>query len=79
MIKLFIGHHLVNQQPLAVQHGSGGSRSGSQHHQMGSGPPPEAVVSNVRLDNNPKKRMISQQQHQMVSVHPFDHFIRNSI
>ena len=35
-----------------------------RHSQINQQPP--EPVNNVRLDGNPKKRMLSQQQHQMV-------------
>lgn len=60
-----LGHHLVNQQHSNMQNSSGPSQQMQERHsqiQQSSEP-----VSNIRMDNNPKKRMLSQQQHQMVS------------
>lgn len=66
------GHHLVNQQHNNMQNSGGPSLSNSQqmqerHSQIVSNQPSSEPGSNARMDNNPKKRMLSQQQHQMVS------------
>lgn len=63
------GHHLVNQQHSNMQNSSGPPQQMQERHsqiQQSSEP-----VSNARMDNNPKKRMLSQQQHQMVNYSDF--------
>lgn len=71
MVGLILGHHLVNQQHNNMQNSSGTSIPNSQqlqerHSQINQ--QSTEPVNNVRLDGgNPKKRMLSQQQHQMVS------------
>lgn len=71
MIIVFSGHHLVNQQQQHnnMQNNSGAPHSNSQqlqqerHSQINH--QSSESVNNVRMDGNPKKRMLSQ-QHQMV-------------
>lgn len=62
----------MNQQHTNMQNNSGTSLSNSQqmqerHTQIVSNQQPSETVTNARMDNNPKKRMLSQQQHQMVN------------
>lgn len=64
----------MNQQQHSNMQNSGGtSLSNSQqmqerHSQIVSNQQTSETVSNARMDNNPKKRMLSQQQHQMVNI-----------
>lgn len=63
----------MNQQHNNMQNNSGASLPNSQqlqqerHSQINQQQSSE-TVNNVRLDGNPKKRMLSQQQHQMVKL-----------
>lgn len=55
----------MNQQHSNMQNSGGPSQQMQERHsqiQQSSEP-----VTNARMDNNPKKRMLSQQQHQMVN------------
>lgn len=58
-----------------MQNSGGPSLSNSQqmqerHSQIVGNQQSSETGSNARMDNNPKKRMLSQQQHQMVSSEP---------
>lgn len=54
----------MNQQHSNMQNNSGPSQQMQERHSQLQQSEP---VPNARMDNNPKKRMLSQQQHQMVN------------
>lgn len=63
-----------------MQNSGGPSLSNSQqmqerHSQIVGNQQSSETGSNARMDNNPKKRMLSQQQHQMVSSEPESNLI----